>query len=431
MDVERLWDDVRRRLEAQVSAHDRDCWLDAVSPCELRGSTLIGEVPTELHAEQIRRRLGPQIDEALQAGGSAATLTLSVNPTRAERVRPSTPRAALPFGKEFTFERFVVGDSNAAAVRASHEIVESPRGAVLFLFGGVGLGKSHLLRAIGNATAARSTSVRLRLLTAEQFTNDLIKALRSDQAERFRSRFRDVDLLVVDDVQFLAGKERTQEEFFHTFDTLHSRGTPIVLASDQPPRDIRNLESRLRSRFESGWIADVKRPDRRLRRAIAARKAEDFGLALRDDVLDLVADRIVGSVRELEGALRRLIAASALGGGAIDTVTAAEILRPLLRPQVVPTVAGVKRLVGERFHVCEGDLVHRRRAAAVVLPRQVAMYLSRQHSRSTFAEIAAEFGGGSHTTVVSAVKAIAARRLAEPSFARLLESLEADLREEA
>ena len=433
MDADQLWKNVRRRLDDQVSDRDRACWLDAFAPREVRDATLFGEVPSELHAEQIRVRLGVQIAAALrEAGCDGWNLSLAVRAASEERPRASAPvRLAPAFARELTFESFVIGESNEVAYRAAREVAARPgdRFNPFFLFGGVGLGKTHLLTAIANAIAARGTTSRLRMLTGEQFTNELIRSLRADRIESFRSSFRDVDLWIVDDVQFLAGKERTQEEFFHTFDTLRARGRQIVLASDQPPRDIPNLEARLRSRFESGSIQDVRRPDRALRRAIFARKAREAGVVMADEVVDLVAERIIGSVRELEGALRRLAAVSALDCRPLDAARALEILQPLLRPLPMPTIPDVQRLVALRFHVRETDLVSGRRASAFVVPRQVAMYLSRRRTRATFAEIAAGFGGRNHTTVISAVKAVEERKRQEGPFARLLDTLENELRE--
>ena len=433
MDADQLWKNVLRRLDDQVSDRDRACWLDAFAPREVRDATLFGEVPSALHAEQIRARLGLQIAAALRdAGCDGWNLSFAVRAGGDEPPRASAPaRLAPAFARELTFESFVIGESNEVAYRAAREVASRPGDRLnpFFLFGGVGLGKTHLLTAIANAIAARGTKSRLRMLTGEQFTNELIRSLRSDKIESFRSSFRDVDLWIVDDVQFLAGKERTQEEFFHTFDTLRARGRQIVLASDQPPRDIPNLEARLRSRFESGSIQDVRRPDRALRRAIFARKAREAGVVMADEVFDLVAERIVGSVRELEGALRRLAAVSALDARPLDAARALEILQPLLRPLPMPTIPDVQRLVASRFHVREADLVSGRRASAFVVPRQVAMYLSRRQTRATFAEIAAGFGGRNHTTVISAVKAIEERKRQEGPFARLLDSLENELRE--
>ncbi|MGH7856013.1 MAG: chromosomal replication initiator protein DnaA, partial [Candidatus Binatia bacterium] len=254
-----------------------------------------------------------------------------------------------------------------------------------------------------------------------------IQAFRTNGAEAFRGKFRRADVLVVDDVQFFAGKERMQEEFFHTFNALYAERRQIVLASDQPPRDIPNLEARLRSRFECGLITDIHQPDLTLRLAILAQKAKWLGLELPAEVAQLIASKIVSSVRELEGALHRLAAASALARQRLDLQFALQILRPVLRCAPPRTVEEVQRVVAQRFRVSEQDLVCHQRASRLLLPRQVAMYLARKKTAATYAEIAEGFGGRNHTTVMHAVRAIERRRADSPEFAAILDHLETRL----
>lgn len=429
MEIQTLWREVMAGLGGKLSANDVACWAAAIHPRELRGRSLAAEVPSRVHLEQARSRVAPEITSLLRAYlGPDAELVLSVNDGR-ERPPRATFAGPSPFQGGYTFEQFVVGASNSMAYHSAREVADHPatRYNPLFLYGGVGLGKTHLATAIAHAVWREAPRRRIVLLSAENFTNDLIRAFRGNAPEEFRTRLRRADLLIVDDVQFFAGKERMQEEFFHTFNALHAAQKQIVLASDQPPRNIPNLEERLRNRFESGLITDIRRPDLTLRMAILARKATTLRLELPADVAHLIASKVVSSVRELEGALRRLVAACEIDRRTLDLGFATQILRPLLRAPVPRTLEQVQRLVASRFQVSEADLVCRRRVGRLVVPRQVAMYLARKGTSATYAEIAAGFGGRNHSTVMHAIKVVEGRRAAEPEFAEVLETLESDL----
>ncbi len=429
MELQELWRRGVARLEGKVSTTDLGFWVSAIRPLELREDRLLAEVPSALHAEQIRLRCDRAIRVALEEiRGTATDLAIRVNKTLADAAPAAEapePRAAEPC----TFASFVVGSSNAFAHASALAVADGDYTGrnPLFLYGGVGLGKTHLLRAIANRVANDSRR-RAALMPAETFANELIRAITTSSTEAFRARMRRVDVLIVDDIQFLARKERMQEEFFNTFDALHAGGRQIVLASDQPPRSIDGLEQRLINRFESGLIAEIKPPEVPLRFAILMQKAKSLRFDLPIDVAQWVASRIVASVRELEGALHRLIAACQWSGRTPDLGFASDVLRPLLRSAPPHTIEQVQRLVAESFQVTPEELVRQGRTSRLRIPRQVAMYLARRRTKATYAEIAEGFGGRDHSTVMHAVKTVEARTRAQPEFASLVEQIADKLR---
>jgi len=334
---------------------------------------------------------------------------------------------------EYTFESFVVGEANAVACHAARTVAETPgqRFNPFFLWGGVGLGKTHLINALAHELLGRPPRRRVAALAAETFMNTLISALRHDQMGAFRDRFRDLDVLILDDVQFLAGKERTQEEFFHTFNALHSAGRQVVLTSDKPPHEIKELEQRLRSRFEGGLIADIHPPTPEMRVAILCKKAARHGVELSADVARLVAERSGTTVRELEGALTRLSAMAAMRGVPLDLELAAQVMPPLARSRKMVSVEQVQELVCQHFRLSVEELSSHRRVRPLVFPRQVAMYLSRTMADASFLSIGEKFGGRDHSTVMYAVRMVEEKRAQDPSTGSLLRSLETQLRQES
>ena len=331
---------------------------------------------------------------------------------------------------DYTFQTFVVGESNEVAYQAARAVAEFPgrRFNPMFLWGGVGLGKTHLINALAHDLLARPPRRRIACLPAEAFMNTLITALRQDQMGSFRDRFRDVDVLILDDVQFLAGKERTQEEFFHTFNALHSSGRQIVLTSDKPPRAIAELEQRLRSRFEGGLIADIHPPTCAMRIAIVTRKAAAQGVDLPLEVASLVAQRSGPSVRELEGALTRVLATVALRGVPLTATLVETLLAPVVSVASVLSVETIQERVSQHFRVSVTDLKSHRRDRSVTFARQIAMYLSRTLAEVSFPGIAEKFGGRDHSTVMHAVRRVEYKRAHDPGTGQLLVTLENDLR---
>lgn len=304
----------------------------------------------------------------------------------------------------FTFDRFIIGSSNRLASAACMAVADNPAQAYnpLFLYGGVGLGKTHLLHAIGNAALERDPEINVLYVSSEKFTNDLINSIRRQQTEEFRIRYRNIDILLIDDIQFIAGKDATQEEFFHTFNTLHTAGKQIVLSSDRPPKAILTLEERLRSRFEWGLIVDIQMPDYETRTAIMRTKAEQMTVDVPADVIEFLAQRIQSNIRELEGSLNRVVAYAKLNGTSITIESAQAALSDLLDTSRKKRVTGdmILRAVCEFYGVDLRTLQGRGRSRNIVGPRQVAMYLMREETDSSLVDIGALIGGRDHTTIM-------------------------------
>lgn len=343
---------------------------------------------------------------------------------------PSTKSRRQPLpNPKYTFSTFVVGASNQFAHAACLAVAESPAKAYnpLFIYGGVGLGKTHLLNSIGNYVADRMDQ-RIAYVTTEQFTNEVINSIRYDKMMELRRRYRNVDMLLIDDIQFLAGKERTQEEFFHTFNSLYEAGKQIVLSSDRFPKEMPSMEERLRSRFEWGLIADLQQPDVETRIAILRKKSEEEGIAINEDVIQLLAANLKSNVREIEGALIRLGAYASLTGQQITVDMAKNILRDLLgSKRKVITAEDIQEAVASRFHVKISDLKSKRRTKTLVYPRQIAMFLCRDLTDASFPEIGRDFGGKDHTTIIHACKQMKKNQETDATLRSTLESLKEEI----
>ncbi len=315
--------------------------------------------------------------------------------------------AETSLNPKYTFDKFVVGNSNQFAHAAALGAAESPGTTYnpLFIYGGVGLGKTHLMHAIGHSIKLRSPNTRVAYITSEKFMNELINAIRFDKTPAFRDRYRSIDVLLMDDVQFMAGKERTQEEFFHTFNTLHNDQKQIVISSDCPPREIPTLEERLHSRFEWGLIADIEPPDLETKIAILKRKADLDGFVLDDDIAMFIAGKIKSNVRELEGSLVRLVAIASLKGMPLSKALAQEAMKNIVDGghPVGMTMERIARVVAEHFKMSVADLKSKNNSRAIAGPRQIAMYLCKKLTRHSFPEIGRDFGGKHHTTVMHSV----------------------------
>ena len=310
---------------------------------------------------------------------------------------------------KYTFENFVVGPNNSMAHAAAVAVAESPGRAYnpLFIYGGVGLGKTHLMHAVGHSVAKRFPHLRIEYVSTETFTNELINAIREDRMTEFRERYRSVDLLLVYDVQFIAGNERTQEEFFHTFNALYEAHKQIILSSDRPPKDILTLEARLRSRFEWGLITDIQPPDLETRIAILKMNAEQRGLRIPEDALEYIARQVTSNIRELEGALMRAIAFASLNGVELTRAVAAKALSDIFAPRELEAdPLEIIRKVADHFGLKPEELTGSGRKKEVVLPRQLAMYLVRELTRASLPEIGQLFGGRDHTTVLYAIQKV-------------------------
>jgi len=337
----------------------------------------------------------------------------------------------LPLNSKYTFDTFVVGSCNQFAHAAAQAVAESPSKAYnpLFVYGGVGLGKTHLMHAVGHAIKARNRHLRLTYISSEKFMNELINSIRYDKTQTFREKYRNIDVLLMDDIQFIAGKERTQEEFFHTFNALYDAQKQIVISSDCPPREIPTIEERLHSRFEWGLIADIQPPDLETKVAILRRKAEIEKIYLPDNVALFIASKIKSNIRELEGSLVRLIAYASLTGSDITIQLAQEVLKSIVEEDAKNiSIEVIQKVVADHYGLRVADLKSKNNSRKIALPRQVAMYLCKQLTKASLPEIGREFGGKHHTTVLHSINKIADIYQREGNFHRLINSLIASIK---
>ncbi len=362
--------------------------------------TLVGIVG---HSVEVKFVVWPKSQRGSARTAEAQDLGPLLSGSQEFAPAPPPPSLAKPspmLNPKYTFETFVVGSSNRLAHAASLAVAENPAEAYnpLFIYGGVGLGKTHLLQAIGHVCQRKA--LRVLYVSSEEFTNDLINSIRNHTTEHFRDKYRTIDVLLVDDIQFIAGKESTQEEFFHTFNTLHAANKQIVISSDRPPKAILTLEERLRSRFEGGLIADIQPPDLETRIAILRFKAESQPLSVPDEVIDLIAHRVLSNVRELEGALNRVVAYAKLMGKSLTLEVASAALRDLVPRRESLTLEQILETVANFYGLKVEDLKGRKRSKELVRPRQMAMYLMREEARASLPQIGEALGGRDHTTVL-------------------------------
>jgi chromosomal replication initiator protein len=438
--LQRVWRSILERLGDRVTERDLDELIRPLEPTALTPSELRLQAPTRLVMLCVNDTLLPALRQAIAdvigprqvhldvAGREQGELFPEALPRRVDR-RALALRAML--NPRYTFSSFVVGASNQFAHAASRAVVAQPGHHYnpLFIYGGVGLGKTHLVNAIGHAVLERRPEARVAYLATDTFVNDLISSLRRDRMEEFKQRLRGVDLLIVDDIQALTGRERTQDEFFHTFNTLHAQRAQIVLTSDKVPKDISGLEERLRSRFEWGLIADLQPPDLETRVAILERKAELEGIVISHEVALFLADQVASNVRELEGALTRLGAHASLHRHEITLEYAREVMQTLrpVRQSSLVTYDAIVGAVCERFGLRPSDLASRRRSRHVALPRQVAMYLCRRLLNASFPHLG-ELFQRDHSTVIHGVTTIEHRVKDDPSFLLTVEQIEDTIR---
>jgi len=350
------------------------------------------------------------------------TNTSSANATAVSEVPP-----APSLSSKYTYDSFVVGSCNQFAHAASLAVAEAPGRTYnpLYLYGGVGLGKTHLMHACGHAIKSRNQHLKLCYISSERFMNDLINAIRYDKTQSFREKYRSVDVLLIDDVQFMAGKERTQEEFFHTFNALYDQQKQIVISSDCPPREIPTLEERLHSRFEWGLIADIEPPDLETKIAIVKRKGDQMGVAIADDVAMFIASRVKSNIRELEGSLVRLIAIASLRGEPISKSLAQDAIRNIAKEEEsgVITIQQIQKAVAQTYKLTNEELLSKNNARQISHPRQVAMYLCKNLTKHSYPEIGRAFGGKHHTTVMHSVEKIEAQVTTDETLQRLISEL--------
>ena len=436
-----LWGQLLENLEGKINQQTFDTWLKPTQQISHEQGRLNIWVPSPVFSEWITKNYRDQIRDALTELEVPEAEITFVSPqdeggqTLPQPVaEPAPERYAQPtaVNPRFTFDSFVVSSCNNFAHAASRAVAEKPSHAYnpLYLYGGVGLGKTHLMHSIGNAMGTLFPGLRMMYLSAEGFMNELINAIRFEKTIDFKRKYRNVDLLLIDDIQFLAGKERTQEEFFHTFNALYDAQKQIVLTSDCTPREIPTLEERLRSRFECGLIADLQPPDLETKIAILRKKAEAERIDLPQDVALYVASKIRSNIREMEGALIRLIAYSSLTRRAIDLDLAKETLKGIFKEENrAITAESIQRFVSHYYQIKPSDLKLKNKASSVTFPRQVAMYLCKQLTDLSLPEIGKRFGGKHHSTVIHSIKKIANLRKEKQDFDKLVHSFSESIRD--
>ena len=441
-----LWSDVSARLRDALNDATYTTWFSQASAGELDDECFVLAVPNDFTRNWIeahfRGLLEAMVRDSLGAERSVRVVVRELKPVQELRSsplappEPPAPRApeGLNLNPKYTFDSFVIGSSNRFAHAAALAVAEAPAQAYnpLFIYGGTGLGKTHLLQAIAAYVAEQSAELSVRYVTSETFMNDFINSLRDKRIEGFKQRYRTYTLLLVDDIQFFENKERIQEEFFHTFNSLYESGAQIVLSSDRPPRDIATLEERLRSRFEWGLITDIQPPDVETREAILRKKVKTDGIDIPDpQLLTFIAGRISTNIRELEGELTRVVAFSSLTGRPMTAELAQDVLKDVF-PQGEAAAVSIKRIqetVSDRFGLSLDELCGDKRSQNIVYPRQVAMYLSRELTDSSLPKIGKEFGGRDHTTVIHATSKIARMIREDRSVYNLVQELTARIKQ--
>jgi chromosomal replication initiator protein len=444
-----IWDQVLGRIEAKVGRHSFHTWFKPTSLLSDEGDLVTVRVPNPLFTEWLPKHYSVVLAEALRDVGRAdaelvfvpegtavpSGIALAHDSTLMAAVPPaplpandSLPSVTAPAGlnPRYSFDTFIVGPSNQFAHAACRAVAEAPSRSYnpLFIYGGVGLGKTHLMHAIGQYVLQHGRSLKLTYISSERFMNEMINAVRYDRILDFRERYRTVDVLLVDDIQFVSGKEGTQNEFFHTFNALHDAQKQIVISSDRPPHEIPALEERLRSRFEWGLIADIQQPDIETKVAILKKKAEGEVVPLPDSVALYIASRIKSNIRELEGSLIRLIAYASLTGRGLSIELAQEVLRNVIEhDEKAVTIEQIQKFVADYYQLKLAELKSRNNSKSVAMPRQVAMYLCKQLTHASLPEIGRSFGGKHHSTVIHSIKKVEELRKKDQTFNSVISNL--------
>jgi chromosomal replication initiator protein len=427
------WDKILQHMERRVNPHSFATWFRPTRLENEQEDRLVVRIPTRLFRKRLTETYG-QFLQAVLAELDMPNLQIDFICTEmAEPPAAPPPQARLDFDSasnqlnpRYRFDTFVVGGSNQFAHAAARAVAEQPSKSYnpLFLYGGVGLGKTHLMQAIGHELKLRNPALRLTYVSAEKFTNEVIAAVRFDRMASFRDRFRTMDVLLVDDIQFIATRERTQEEFFHTFNALYDQQKQVVISSDCPPKEISSLEERLRSRFEWGLIADIQAPDLETKIAILQKKADTEHATLTDDVAEYIARSIKSNVRELEGALIRLIAYSSLTGSDMTISTAQQVLKNIIDTQEKKvTIDQIQKRVGDHFGLRPQDLKVRSNSKVIAYPRQVAMFIVKKLTSASLPEIGRQFGGKHHTTVMHSINKIETLRHTDKDLNKTINKL--------
>lgn len=453
--ISSAWENGKTALQQELDPHIFSAYIEPLSIGKFDNDTkeLQVKAPSKLVCNHVDRnfkdRISTVMSNHLDSVGLQVKISVStgivkqqfetksssspyvvVKKVRSASNKPLKDSNRTSINSKYTFSNFVVGNSNQFCHAAANQVAEEPGFSYnpLFIYGGVGLGKTHLLHAIGNAVLERKPDTKVLYISSETFTNDLIQALRFGKMDAFKNHFRSIELLLIDDIQFMCGKERTQEEFFHTFNALYSARHQIVLTSDKIPQEIPGIEERLQTRFSWGLTADLQAPDFETRAAILNRKANLESFNLPQDVAQYIAENVSSNVRELEGALTRLHAFSSLQNIPISLALAESALKPILKPKTVNiTVDEIKKVVGEHFGVKVSEMVSKRRTKNLSFPRHIAMYLCRKHTTCSYPEIGGHFGGRDHSSVIHAANVVSTKLKSNPEVQQHIEEIEAVL----
>jgi chromosomal replication initiator protein len=430
-----LWDKILQHTERRVNPHSFATWFRPSRQERADDDRLTIRVPTRLFCKRLTETYGELLKAVLVEIGKPEMILDFVcaeqeppapNPIAVAQAKLDFESASNQLNPRYTFDTFIVGASNQFAHAAAVAVAEQPSKSYnpLFLYGGVGLGKTHLMQAIGHALKRRNPSLRLTYISAEKFTNEVIASIRFERMSAFRDRFRNMDVLMVDDIQFIARAERTQEEFFHTFNALYDQQKQIVISSDCPPKEISSIEERLRSRFEWGLIADIQMPDLETKIAILQKKADNEHIHLPDDVAEYIARAIKSNIRELEGALIRLMAYGSLTGAEMNLSTAQQVLKNIIETQDKRvSIDQIQKRVGEHFGIRAQDLKIKSNSKVIAFPRQVAMFIVKQLTSASLPEIGKQFGGKHHTTVLHSINKIETLRQVDKDLNRTINRL--------
>jgi len=417
--IQEIWSEALSIIKGELTEVSFNTWVKTLEPGKIVNNNFYLIVQTDFYKDILMNRYAALIQNAIKEVTTIAYdikfivpgEEASLNDGQSNPVKEDKPLEKEAFNNstlnpKYIFKEFVIGNSNRFAHAASLAVAESPAKAYnpLFIYGGVGLGKTHLMHAIGHYIKEQNKDAKVLYISSEKFTNELINSIKDDKNVEFRNRYRNVDVLLVDDIQFIAGKERTQEEFFHTFNALHEANKQIIISSDRPPKDIPTLEERLRSRFEWGLTTDIQAPDFETRIAILRKKAESENYQVNNEVFDFIARKIKSNIRELEGALTRVTAYSSLTNKEVSVELAQEALKDIIsshKPKQV-NIDMIKDVVAQHYNIQIEDFDSKRRTRAITYPRQVAMYLSRELTDLSLPKIGEGFGGRDHTTVIHA-----------------------------
>ena len=427
MTVDNLWKKALEYIKAEMTEMSYNMWVNnIVVPISLSDGILVLEVPSEFYKNMLQTRYYDLIKSAVKKAQGEDVEIRFIFEQKNNAVK-SGEKSSPMLNPKYTFDTFVIGNSNRLAHAAALAVAESPAKAYnpLFLHGGVGLGKTHLMHAIGHYILDHNPGTKIQYVTSEKFTNELITAIQTNKNTEFRNRYRNADVLLVDDIQFIEGKESTQEEFFHTFNALHNADKQIIISSDRPPSEIKTLEERLLSRFEWGLIADIQKPDFETRVAILRKKAMSENMVVDDNVLQYIAEGVDTNIRVLEGSLLRVMAYSSLTKRPVDLPLVEEALKDLFHKTARKdiTVPYIQQVVGEHYNIPVEDFSAKRRTKELAMVRQIAMYLSRELTDCSLPKIGEEFGGRDHTTVIHACEKVSSMMKDDTNFKNTVEDL--------